>query len=215
MVASEGSVHGVELIACANRVASAASAAGGCSRSNRGGRHATRRPPPGRRPRAVAAAPAGNRRPRARAERPRPPTVSPRRSRVRDCGGGSSMMVRYSRRVRAVKPAGSWTGNRGGCYARGMRRGERRPGGAPLVEVAAVFLRLGLTAFGGPAAHVAIMERETVVRRRWLPRERFLDLLAIANVLPGPSSSELAIYLGYVRAGWAGLVVVGVYIATT
>ncbi len=91
-----------------------------------------------------------------------------------------------------------------------MRRGERPPDRAPLGEVAAVFLRLGLTAFGGPAAHVAMMERETVVRRRWLPRERFLDLLAMANVLPGPSSSELAIYLGYVRAGWAGLVVGGV-----
>lgn len=82
-------------------------------------------------------------------------------------------------------------------------------GSTRLGEVAAVFLRLGLTAFGGPAAHVAMMEDEAVVRRRWLTRERFLDLLAIANVLPGPSSSELAIYLGYVRAGWPGLLVGG------
>jgi chromate transporter len=78
-----------------------------------------------------------------------------------------------------------------------------------LRELAAVFLRLGLTAFGGPAAHIAMMEDEAVVRRQWLTRERFLDLLGISNLLPGPSSSELAIYLGYVRAGWPGLVVGG------
>ena len=85
-------------------------------------------------------------------------------------------------------------------------------GGAPaarLGELAAVFLRLGLTAFGGPAAHIAMMEDEAVVRRQWLTRERFLDLLGITNLLPGPSSSELAIYLGYVRAGWPGLLVGG------
>jgi chromate transporter len=80
---------------------------------------------------------------------------------------------------------------------------------APLRELAAVFLRLGLTAFGGPAAHIAMMEDEAVVRRKWLTRERFLDLLGVANLLPGPSSSEVAIYLGYVRAGWPGLVVGG------
>ena len=78
-----------------------------------------------------------------------------------------------------------------------------------LGEVAALFLRLGLTAFGGPAAHIAMMEDEAVVRRGWLTRERFLDLLGIANLLPGPSSSEMAIYLGYVRAGWPGLVLGG------
>jgi chromate transporter len=78
-----------------------------------------------------------------------------------------------------------------------------------LRELAAVFLRLGLTAFGGPAAHIAMMEDEAVVRWQWLTRERFLDLLGISNLLPGPSSSELAIYLGYVRAGWPGLVVGG------
>jgi chromate transporter len=79
-----------------------------------------------------------------------------------------------------------------------------------LREVAGVFLRLGVTAFGGPAAHVAMMEDEAVVRRKWLTRERFLDLLGVSNLLPGPSSSEVAIYLGYVRAGWPGLVVGGV-----
>jgi chromate transporter len=78
-----------------------------------------------------------------------------------------------------------------------------------LREVAGVFLRLGVTAFGGPAAHVAMMEDQAVTRRRWLSRERFLDLLGAANLLPGPSSSELAIYLGYARAGWPGLAVGG------
>jgi chromate transporter len=78
-----------------------------------------------------------------------------------------------------------------------------------LGEIAAVFLRLGLTAFGGPAAHIAMMEDEAVVRRKWLTREKFLDLLGVTNLLPGPSSSELAIYLGYVRAGWRGLLVGG------
>src|SRR5207249_3914723 len=94
--------------------------------------------------------------------------------------------------------------------------GAGRPAPAPperrtarLRELAAVFLRLGLTAFGGPAAHIAMMEDEAVVRRQWLTRERFLDLLGIVNLLPGPSSSEVAIYLGYVRAGWPGLLVGG------
>ena len=79
-----------------------------------------------------------------------------------------------------------------------------------LAEVALLFLRLGFTAFGGPAAHVAIMEDEVVRRRRWISHERFLDLLGAANLIPGPSSSELAIYLGYERAGWMGLVAAGV-----
>jgi chromate transporter len=81
---------------------------------------------------------------------------------------------------------------------------------ARLRELAAVFLRLGLTAFGGPAVHIAMMEDEAVVRRQWLTRQRFLDLLGAANLLPGPSSSEMAIYLGFVRAGWPGLFVGGV-----
>ena len=85
---------------------------------------------------------------------------------------------------------------------------ERRA--ARLRELAAVFLRLGFTAFGGPAAHVGMMEDEAVVRRRWLAREDFLDLLGITNLLPGPGSSEMAIYLGYLRAGWLGLIVGGV-----
>jgi chromate transporter len=84
-----------------------------------------------------------------------------------------------------------------------------RPGAA-LFELAAFFLRLGFTAFGGPAAHIAIMENEVVRRRQWLSSERFLDLLGAANLIPGPSSTELAIFIGYEQAGWLGLVLAGV-----
>jgi chromate transporter len=78
-----------------------------------------------------------------------------------------------------------------------------------LREVATVFLTFGFTAFGGPAAHIAMMRRELVERRHWVSEERFLNLLGLANVIPGPSSTELAIYLGYERAGWVGLLVSG------
>ena len=78
-----------------------------------------------------------------------------------------------------------------------------------LAEVAALFLRLGCTAFGGPAAHIALMERECVARRQWITREHFLDLLGVANLIPGPTSTELAMHVGRARAGWAGLVVAG------
>jgi len=79
-----------------------------------------------------------------------------------------------------------------------------------LTELALFFLRLGTTAFGGPAAHIAMMEDELVRRRKWLSREKFLDLLGASNLIPGPSSSELAIHIGYLRAGWLGLVVGGI-----
>jgi chromate transporter len=80
----------------------------------------------------------------------------------------------------------------------------------PLREVTSLFLRLGFTAFGGPAAHIAMMEDETVRRRGWLTREQFLDLFGAASLIPGPSSTELAIYLGFRRAGWIGLAAGGV-----
>ena len=80
---------------------------------------------------------------------------------------------------------------------------------ARLREVAAYFLRLGFTAFGGPAAHVAMMRDEVVRRRKWVSDQRFLDLLGVINLIPGPNSTELAIYLGYERAGWLGLVAAG------
>jgi chromate transporter len=77
-------------------------------------------------------------------------------------------------------------------------------------EVARLFLKLGLIAFGGPAAHIALMREEIVRRRRWVSNERFLDLVGMANLIPGPTSTEVCIYLGYVRAGWPGLIVAGV-----
>jgi chromate transporter len=78
-----------------------------------------------------------------------------------------------------------------------------------LRALAALFLRLGLTAFGGPAAHVALMEDEVVRRRGWLTREEFLDLLGATNLIPGPNSTEMAIHIGRRRAGWPGLLVAG------
>ncbi|MBV9388468.1 MAG: chromate efflux transporter [Chroococcidiopsidaceae cyanobacterium CP_BM_ER_R8_30] len=78
-----------------------------------------------------------------------------------------------------------------------------------LAHVALPFLKLGTIAFGGPAAHIAMMEDEFVRRRRWLEREQFLDLLGITNLIPGPSSTEMAIYIAYLRAGLAGLIVGG------
>lgn len=78
-----------------------------------------------------------------------------------------------------------------------------------LGELAAVFLRLGSVAFGGPAAHIAMIDDEVVNRRRWMGREQLLDLIGVTNLLPGPNSTELAIHIGYERAGWAGLWVAG------
>lgn len=80
----------------------------------------------------------------------------------------------------------------------------------PLAEVAWVFLKLGAIGFGGPAAHIAMMERELVERRRWVSREDFVDLVGAVNLIPGPNSTEMAIHLGHTRAGWPGLVVAGV-----
>ena len=76
-------------------------------------------------------------------------------------------------------------------------------------ELALVFLRLGTTAFGGPAAHIAMMENELVRRRNWLTREELLDLVGAAGLIPGPSSTEVALYIGYRRAGWRGLLLGG------
>ncbi|HEY2517612.1 MAG TPA: chromate efflux transporter [Polyangiaceae bacterium] len=76
-------------------------------------------------------------------------------------------------------------------------------------ELALAFLRLGFTAFGGPAAHIAMMEDQFVRRRAWLTREQFFDLVGAAGLIPGPSSTEVAIYVGYRRAGWRGLLVAG------
>jgi len=82
-------------------------------------------------------------------------------------------------------------------------------GRTSLGEIARLFLKLGTVAFGGPAAHIAMMEDEVVRRRRWLTREQFLDYLGATNLIPGPNSTELAIHIGHARAGRAGLVVAG------
>ncbi len=79
-----------------------------------------------------------------------------------------------------------------------------------LLEVTSLFLRLGFTAFGGPAAHIAMMRDEVVKRRKWISDERFVDLWGTCNLVPGPTSTELAIYLGYQRAGWPGLIMGGI-----
>jgi chromate transporter len=78
-----------------------------------------------------------------------------------------------------------------------------------LKELASLFLRLGFTAFGGPAAHIAMMEDEVVRRRSWLTRDEFLDLLGATNLIPGPNSTEMAIHIGHRRRGWKGLIVAG------
>jgi chromate transporter len=80
---------------------------------------------------------------------------------------------------------------------------------AKLRELARLFLRLGTTAMGGPAAHIAMMEDEVVRRRKWVTREHFLDMLGATNLIPGPNSTEMAIHIGHQQAGWQGLIVAG------
>ncbi len=79
----------------------------------------------------------------------------------------------------------------------------------PLRELAFLFLKLGTIAFGGPAAHIAMMEEEVVRHRRWLTHDEFLDLLGATNLIPGPNSTEMAIHIGHRQAGWPGLLVAG------
>jgi len=78
-----------------------------------------------------------------------------------------------------------------------------------LSELIELFLKLGTVAFGGPAAHIAMMEEEVVHRRKWITREHFLDLVGATNLIPGPNSTEMAIHIGYIRAGLSGLIVSG------
>lgn len=91
----------------------------------------------------------------------------------------------------------------------GIDRGTGAGRRTPLGELAWLFARLGFTAFGGPAAHIAMMEDEVVRRRGWMTRERLLDLIGASNLIPGPTSTELAIHIGHDRGGWPGLVVAG------
>lgn len=78
-----------------------------------------------------------------------------------------------------------------------------------LKELLQVFLKLGITAFGGPAAHIAMMREEVVIKRQWMTEEYFLDMIGATNLIPGPNSTEMAIHIGQERAGWKGLLVAG------
>lgn len=84
-----------------------------------------------------------------------------------------------------------------------------QPASRKLAEVVRLFLKLGFTAFGGPAAHIGLMHNETVTRRKWLSDEQFLDLVGATNLIPGPNSTEMAIHIGFLRAGWPGLILAG------
>ena len=78
-----------------------------------------------------------------------------------------------------------------------------------LREVAALFLKLGILSFGGPAAHIAMMEDEVVKKRKWMPHEHFLDLVGATNLIPGPNSTEMTMHCGHERAGYRGRLPVG------
>lgn len=78
-----------------------------------------------------------------------------------------------------------------------------------LIEIARLFTRLGFTAFGGPAAHIAMFRDEVVTRRKWITDQHFLDLLGAVNLIPGPNSTEMAIHIGFVRGGWRGMLIAG------
>ncbi len=79
-----------------------------------------------------------------------------------------------------------------------------------LKELFALFFKLGAIGFGGPNAHIAMMEAEVVKKRQWMTRDQFLDLLGATNLIPGPNSTEMAIHIGYLYAGWLGLIVTGI-----
>jgi chromate transporter len=78
-----------------------------------------------------------------------------------------------------------------------------------LNEIARLFLKLGVIGFGGPAAHIAMMQHEVVVKKKWLTEQHFLDLVGATNLIPGPNSTEMAIHIGHEKAGWKGLLVAG------
>lgn len=82
-------------------------------------------------------------------------------------------------------------------------------GKTSLRELAGLFLKLGITAFGGPAAHIAMMQKEVVDKRKWMDHQHFLDLIGATNLIPGPNSTEMAIHIGHERGGWKGLLLAG------
>jgi len=77
-------------------------------------------------------------------------------------------------------------------------------------EIILVFLKLGSVAFGGPAAHIAMMQDEIIDKRKWVSQQHFLDLIGITNLIPGPNSTEMTMHCGYERAGWKGLFAAGI-----
>jgi len=79
-----------------------------------------------------------------------------------------------------------------------------------LKEIAKLFLKLGVIGFGGPAAHISMMQDEVVTKRKWLSQQHFLDLVGATNLIPGPNSTEMAIHIGREKAGWKGLMTAGV-----
>lgn len=83
-----------------------------------------------------------------------------------------------------------------------------------LSEIAQLFFKLGCIGFGGPAVHIALMEKEVVQKRKWLTQQQFLDLIGATNLIPGPNSTEMAMHCGQERAGWKGLVVAGLCFIT-
>ncbi|EHQ44200.1 chromate efflux transporter [Myroides odoratus] len=84
-----------------------------------------------------------------------------------------------------------------------------KQGEVSLKEIAKLFTKLGVIGFGGPAAHIAMMREEVVVKRKWMDEQHFLDLLGATNLIPGPNSTEMAIHIGYDKAGWKGLIIAG------
>jgi chromate transporter len=80
---------------------------------------------------------------------------------------------------------------------------------ASLSDIAKLFLKLGIIGFGGPAAHIAMMQDEVVTKRKWMTSQHFLDLVGATNLIPGPNSTEMAIHIGYEKGGWKGLLVAG------
>ena len=78
-----------------------------------------------------------------------------------------------------------------------------------LKELAKLFLKLGIIGFGGPAAHIAMMQDEVVRKRKWLTEQHFLDLIGATNLIPGPNSTEMAIHIGQEKGGWKGLIIAG------
>jgi chromate transporter len=80
---------------------------------------------------------------------------------------------------------------------------------ADLKDIAKLFLKLGIIGFGGPSAHIAMMQDEVVTKRKWLTEQHFLDLIGATNLIPGPNSTEMAIHIGHEKGGWKGLIIAG------